>query len=123
MASATQSRGDDASRDEGVRLVEPKLEDLRISCVRPFTHIDEPEILLDQIYALTVVLTEAHRDAAAIGHRGIKTSDGDHASGILELSHNLWAEAIAGIGSLVALTSHSVEVLRHSTDQRWRSGQ
>jgi len=114
MASATQSRGDDASRDEGVRLVEPTLTDTEIatSGCKPFAHL-EPQIYIDQAYALLTCLAGGFRDAGAIYPSIINRQGLEFTSYFQEPNPDLMDEAIDGIATLAALARHCVDLRDH----------
>ena len=95
------------------RLVEPKLEDLLIpqGGMRPFLAVDDPEVALDQAFALAKMLENYW---LASDQRTIQDAD----LGAQGINANIHARAMEGISTLIALAAHANDVKAFRRAQR-----
>jgi len=110
MDSADQARSDTAPRSEDIRLVKADLPDLATCGMKPFCHIAEPEIVLQQAFALSKLLEAAWRaDTVA---------DASHGLTVGGVSPTIHADALEGISSLIALGLHGCDLVRQARQER-----
>ena len=115
MTGATQARSDTAPRGEDIRLVEPKLEELRISGRLPLAMIGgDPDMLLEQAHALSTFMSLAMTDAEAIVHSGWTNAKGLKChSAVFDMNMNIMSDAMDGIATLIALGLHGMRLQEH----------
>lgn len=111
MADAAQARSDAASRNDEIRLVKPELHELCIpgpTGMMPFKYLAEPEVALDQAFALLKCLElawTADRETGSINE-------------MRSLNSTTHARALEGVSNLVALASHGVALMRFEAGGR-----
>jgi hypothetical protein len=83
--------------------------------VAALTHI-EPELFLDQAYCLVSIMEGAFRDAAMCARNSSVRIDGDCPldTVLTDINRSVVAEAMAGIKTLLALSAHAEELMRHA---------
>lgn len=104
-ADISNNMGAVASSDAG----EPKIDNLRLPYedgVSPFAHIAEPEIALDQAFAMLKYMEVAWSLEGSLPNgEGLTVSD---------MNTGIHARALEGVSSLVALAAHGLALLRHA---------
>lgn len=101
-ANPTRSR----NLDESTVRALPRIEDLVVAGMNPFSG-GEPDAFLSEAVCLLTVLSQAFDTADDIGDRPVMRSDGLQADNNLDtIRPGIIARALSGVATLVALAQH-----------------